>query len=153
MAEAAPLSVAMIAAKLREFDEDVTVDEKAHRCDIQIGYDKTARCRMMLVVFADGSDHDILRISVYTDRRIARNGWDAAMARCNQWNMEKRWPKAFLYVDEPTVDRTGGIILNYELLLQGDVPPAILDGIISPVFTGAIDFWREAGQELDFVGE
>lgn len=59
---------------------------------------------------------------------------------CNQWNVDKRWPKASL--QNGTGPSQCSVSLDYAFPASDDLPPAFIDSIVGVLNSAALQFWR-----------
>lgn len=114
---------------------------------VRFAYDDDTGCEMDLYLGAEGSQSSIYTIRVTTSKHIAKSQWDRALTACNTWNREKRWPKAYLDVRDPSVDTTGTIILEHGIELKTGIHQELLHDLTMTVWAAANRFWTWATKE------
>lgn len=114
---------------------------------VSFAYDDDVGCQMDLYLGAEGSQSSVYTIRVTTSKRIPKSEWDRALMACNTWNRDKRWPKAYLYVEDPSADSTGSIILEHSTDLETGIHQELLDDLTMTIWATANQFWRWATKE------
>ena len=93
-------------------------------------------------------DNDrIYRVSATSDRPIPTKSWMSARDRCNEWNCENRWPKAYLWTKSDDGRETGFLELAQDLPVECGASVCMLDDFTARVIRGSFDFfrWWQAG--------
>lgn len=88
---------------------------------------------------------DVYAILFLADRKFQKAEWGRAVMACNEWNREKRWPKAILYIDQEK--GTGDIRLEGYLDLEHGIHQELLDDFTNYHVMGGASFWDWAYQE------
>ena len=91
---------------------------------------------------AEGTNEDIFVIRTIANARIAKTLWLDVMQACNQWNMEKRYPKAFLFLPTDSDELFGAIHLEGQFPLAAGVTQPILDEFINTIIGTSFSFWE-----------
>lgn len=95
---------------------------------------------------AEGTNEDIFVVRGLCNARVAKTLWPSVLEFCNQWNMEKRYPKAFLWIPEDTDALFGSIHLEGQFPLPAGVTQPILDEFISTIIGTTFSFWEAVGE-------
>ncbi len=114
---------------------------------VRFGYDERIGAELEIFFDAEGSEGQVYAIMCHTDKRIPKTDWGKAIMVCNTWNKQKRWPKAYLYVREPSTDTTGMIVLEEYLSLEAGIHQELLDDYTLKAVSGMFQFWVWAHQE------
>jgi Putative bacterial sensory transduction regulator len=103
-----------------------------------------------LAVFlgAEGANEDVLSIRCVAMAAIPGEGWMQVISACNQWNVERRYPKAALVIsqvegapaDQPQA--AGQVHLSAHYPLGAGVTQPLVDDLISETIGGALQFWQ-----------
>jgi len=135
----------LIEAYLRRKNLKFLVDSDGdYRVDY--AYDEECGCEMTVWMILGGSKKDIYCVRVNTDKRIAQRDWGKAVLICNQWNKEKRWPKAFLYYRDAEAEH-GDILLEGQIDLEQGIHQELFDDFTNTVIATAFQFWKWAHEE------
>ena len=103
---------------------------------------------MAVFIGAEGTNDDILSIRAIAMATIPPEALMPVMSACNQWNVERRYPKAGLVVSRradasPTDTPEGGqvhLICHYPL--GAGATQVLVDDLISETLGGSIEFWQ-----------
>lgn len=114
---------------------------------VEFRYDEETGVELEIFFEAEGSKGQIYVIRGHADKRIPKNDWNKALMVCNTWNKEKRWPKAYLYVRDPSTDTTGTIMLEENLDLETGIHQELLNDITLTAVAGMFGFWEWAHRE------
>ncbi len=82
-----------------------------------------------------------------SDKRIPKSDWGRAVMICNTWNKERSWPKAYLFVRNPSTDTHGLIVLEDVIDLEKGIHQELLDDFSLTSIATAISFWKWAHKE------
>ena len=96
---------------------------------------------------AEGTNEDIFVIRALANARVPKTQWPVVTAFCNKWNMEKRYPKAFLWIPDDTEQLFGAIHLEGQFPLAAGVTQMILDEFISTIIGTSFSFWEAVSTE------
>jgi hypothetical protein len=91
---------------------------------------------------AEGTNEDIFVVRTISNAQIPKTLWLDVMQACNKWNMEKRYPKAFLFVPNSPDELFGAIHLEGQFPLAAGVTQPILDEFINTVIGTSFSFWE-----------
>ena len=114
---------------------------------IKFAYDPDYACQMSVYLIVTGSKQDVYSVRIMTDKRIPKSDWGKALMLCNTWNKERRWPTAYLKVNDPDRDPIGTIELNYNLDLEQGIHQELLDDFTSIIISTGDAFWTWAHKE------
>lgn len=114
---------------------------------VEFAYSDMVGCEMTLWLILQGRRKDVYTILVMTDKAIPKADWLKAMTWCNTWNMEKRWPKAYLHVRDPESDYVGSIRLEYPLDLEQGIHQELLEDLTDSIHVAAIRFWEQTNKQ------
>jgi hypothetical protein len=102
---------------------------------------------MRVWLMAVGSQKDVYSITVYSSKSYPKSEWSRCLMLCNTWNREQYWPKAYLNVDDPDADTSGGICLEGQIDLEEGIHQELFDDFTDTIITGAFAFWRWEKQQ------
>ena len=114
---------------------------------VQIGHSDKLGCELDILLIAGGTNAQIFSVTGRTNKRIPKSDWGRAVMICNTWNKEKRWPKAYLYVKDPSTDLTASILLEQQIDLEHGIHEELLDDFTFTTISGMFAFWEWAHQE------
>jgi hypothetical protein len=141
------------------FDKDMLVAHLANR-EIEAEIDDDGDYRfalavdgnedLALVVFlgAEGINDDVLSIRCIGMVTIPPEGFLQVMSACNQWNIERRYPKAALVVsaaldpESGNTQQTGQVHLMCHFPLGAGVTQPLVDDLINETVGGGLQFWQ-----------
>ncbi len=149
VANVQPFTRSMIANYLKGADLSYLTDNDGDFV-VQFGYEDIRGCRLSFYLMAAGKNADVYSIMVRSDKRIPKSDWERAMIACNTWNKDRRWPKAYLEVDDPTTDTTGEIILEGQIDLGKGIHQELLDSFTETLLLSGNMFWVWAHKEQGF---
>ncbi len=105
-------------------------------------------CHLTARLSITGDQRDVYSIRVTSDRRIPQRDWGRAVLVCNQWNKERRWPKAYLHHADKGAEH-GDIILEGQIDLEAGIHQALFDSYTDTIIGTAFRFWEWAHQEKE----
>lgn len=117
---------------------------------VEFAYDESTGCELTVLLIAAGSRRQIYQIVVLSDKRIPRKDWERAIMACNTWNKENHWPKAYLYVSDPSKDNFGMIMLEGQIDLEKGIHQELFDDFTDTIIVAAHSFWEWAYKEQGF---
>jgi hypothetical protein len=136
-----PLSREMIKDHLERNDLKFMIDQDGDfRVDFAAFADGAPETTVWITI--EGANEDIFVIRVIGQKAVAKTMWPQLVAACNQWNMEKRYPKAFLFIPSDTSELFGQIHLEGQFPLAAGVTQPQLDEFISTVIGTGFSFWQ-----------
>ncbi len=93
---------------------------------------------------AEGTNGDICVVRAIGMAAIPREMWMPVMSACNQWNLERRYPKAYLAVggDPSSPEAQGEVHLESQFPLGAGVTQPLVDDLISETLSSALAFWQ-----------
>jgi Putative bacterial sensory transduction regulator len=95
---------------------------------------------------AEGTNEDIFVIRAVSNARVPKTIWPNVIGFCNHWNMEKRYPKAFLWIPDDTDALFAAIHLEGQFPLGAGVTQPMLDEFVSTIIGTAFSFWESVSQ-------
>ena len=114
---------------------------------VQFGYNDKRDCEVDCNLIIGGSQKTIYSIHATSSKHFERSDWGRIMMICNTWNKERRWPKSYLHIRNPSTDRTGAIILEAHIDLEKGIHQELMNDFTLTVIAGALQFWEWAHQE------
>jgi hypothetical protein len=118
---------------LRDNDDDFV---------LQFGYDKDTDCKLSFNLMVSGKANDIYSILARSDKNVSRQEWGRVIMLCNTWNREKRWPKAYLYVQDPDSSPYGEIFLEQHFNLEQGIHQELFNDFTSNMIVVSNLFWE-----------
>jgi hypothetical protein len=146
MAVVQPFTRSMIEQCLRSTQTKYLKDSDGDFI-VQFNYSDEIGCDFDILIMAGGKNADICSVTGRANKRIQKNDWGRAIMICNTWNKEKRWPKAYLYVQDPATSTSGAVYLEQQIDLSPGVHQELLNDFIFTTISGVISFWEWAHQE------
>ena len=92
-------------------------------------------------ITAEGTNGDILVIRVRGDALVPKTLWPETTSLCNQWNRDRRFPKAYLYVPDEPETLFGQITLEGQFPLAAGCTQPMVDEFVSTIITTSMAFW------------
>ncbi len=117
---------------------------------VGFAHDEERGCQLTVWLLAAGSTGQILAIRVESDRQIPKSDWPRAMLVCNMWNQTRRWPKAYLNVEDPQTEFSATIELEHQVDLEPGIYQELLNDMINTTIVTAFSFWSWAHKEQGF---
>lgn len=139
---------AMIEAYAKAKDFAFLKDPQGDYC-IEFAQQAECACRLSVWLSATGEQRDVYWVRVTSDTRIAQRDWGRAVLVCNQWNKERRWPKAYLHYAKKSAE-FGDIILEGQLDLETGIHQELFNSYTDTIIGTAFRFWEWAHQEKGF---
>jgi hypothetical protein len=144
MATVQPFSYSMIEAFLssrgyrflRDQDNDFI---------LQFRYDDETDSELTFYLMVQGQRRDIYCILCHSTKRIASEDWARVIMLCNTWNLERRWPKAYLRVNEQ--QSHGEVILEENLDLEQGIHQELLNDFSATAIAASFAFWKWMHQD------
>jgi hypothetical protein len=110
-------------------------------------YDGAVGGELAMLFAANGNRRDVYSITVGCTRTVPRNAWGKAIAHCNEWNQDKRWPRAHVFIEHPASDAFGYVFLDGHLDLASGVHWELFESWTSIMILTSHEFWRWAHLE------
>ncbi|GAB4441339.1 MAG: hypothetical protein OHK0015_38500 [Chloroflexi bacterium OHK40] len=134
------LSHAMVEEYLRTMGYKFLRDSEGdYRVDFS--YDEQLDCKISYYMLIDGQNRNIYTVRVYSDKRVPRNDWPRFLFLVNEWNKDKRWPKAYLYIRDPQTSPSGEVILEQQMDFEQGIHQELLNDFTNTTLAGAYAFW------------
>jgi hypothetical protein len=95
---------------------------------------------------AEGTNEDIFVIRCVTNIGIDKTMWPQAAMACNQWNTEKRYPKAYLWIGDDPETLFGQMRLESQYPVGAGVIQPLIDDWITTMFGTSFQFWEWLGE-------
>ncbi len=108
---------------------------------VHFAYDSDADCKITFYFIASGQNKTIFSINARSDKPIPKAEWGRIVMLCNTWNKEKRWPKAYLSVEDASSTR-GEIVLGESIDLDTGIHQELLDDYTLTMIIGTTLFWE-----------
>jgi hypothetical protein len=99
----------------------------------------TGRRLEMWLLFG-GPEKKILTVRFVTNKPIDKAVWGTALEICNDWNRDRRWPKAYFIVSGSD-DSLGFILLEEDIDFATGVHQELLEDWIETIRLSAFQFW------------
>lgn len=150
-----PISPEMIREHLTRNELKFFVDQDG---DFRVDFAAFAEGAPSITIWLtiEGEHGDIFVVRVIGQQAIPKTLWPQAINACNQWNMEKRYPKAFLFIPSDTAELFGQVHLEGQFPLAAGIAQPQLDEIISTLIATGFSFWQwvfETGALSDDGGD
>jgi hypothetical protein len=113
---------------------------------VEFAHDSECDCELTVWLIAGGPQKDVYCVRVNTDKHIPQRDWGKAVLVCNQWNKERRWPKAFLYYKDSDSEM-GDILLEGQIDLEQGVHRELFNDFTDTVIATSFQFWKWAHEE------
>jgi hypothetical protein len=143
-----PLSKSMVEKFLKSTSWRYLVDRDGDYL-LQFGHSNNWGCDLDIYLTIAGQRSDVLSMYATPGHRIPSERWAEALVTCNEWNLEKRWPKAAFRAGDSR-DATGSFFLQLALDLEQGVHQELLDDTITVFISGADSFCRWAHESKGF---
>ena len=114
---------------------------------VKFDYDGAVGGTLSMLFAATGAQQSVYAVTVVCSRTVARNAWGKAVAHCNEWNQDKRWPRAYLYVEHPTSDVVGHVMLDESIDLGPGIHWELFERWTSLMILSSHEFWKWAHGE------
>ena len=111
-----------------------------HDYRIEFPFDEALGCAIDIWFLLGGPDRQILQVRAVGQRPIARAEFPKVLELCNEWNSDRRWPKAYLYRRSPD-DAEGAIYLEENLDLAPGIHTELLEDWLDTLRSFSVDFW------------
>ncbi len=147
MATVQPFTRSMIEKYLKDSELHYLTDTEGDFI-VQFAYDKELGGELAVYFIAGGNNHDIYLVRVTSSRPVSKPDWGRAISLCNTWNKDRRWPKAYLRVKDPSSDDVGSIILEEQIDLSVGVHQELVEHFSLTVLAAATQFWKWAHGEF-----
>lgn len=108
---------------------------------VEFAYDQEMGCELTIYLMTGGSKKDVYGVLALSDKRYSKDAWVKATLLCNQWNKEKRWPKAYLYYNDLN-DPYATIRLEQHIDLETGIHQELFDDFTGTMLVGASAFWK-----------
>lgn len=112
---------------------------------VEFGYDADTGCELTFLLMAAGKQSQIYSILVRSDKHIGRADFGKMVMLCNTWNKDKRWPKAYLTVNDANTN--GSILLEGQVNFETGIHQEFLDDFTLTIIAAAFEFWKWLHQE------
>ncbi|MCS6802126.1 MAG: YbjN domain-containing protein [Chloroflexota bacterium] len=113
---------------------------------VAFAYDEELGCALDCWFLIGGRDRQILAFRAVGLRPIPRSEFSRVIELCNEWNRDRRWPKAYLYARAPD-DPEGAIYLEENIDLAPGIHQDLLDDWLDTMRSAAVEFWIWAHRE------
>jgi hypothetical protein len=130
-----------LASRLLAYQMDQEGDYR-----VTLPYAEELGCSLDLWFLIGGRDRQILSVRGVGHRPIPRVEWQRALELCNEWNRDRRWPKAYLFARDPA-DPEGAIFLEENIDLAPGIHQELLDAWLDTMRSASLEFWRWAHAE------
>jgi hypothetical protein len=138
-----PFSREMVQDHLERMELKFTTDDDGD-FSVDFSLNDEEEIVLRVVMTAEGPNDDIFVIRGVTNLMVPKTLWPKVIAGCNQWNQERRYPKAYLFVppDEDTL--FGTIHLEGQFPLGAGVTQPLVDDLITTLVQTSFAFWQDA---------
>ena len=140
-------------AKLEVFDHSLIenyliINGLHYKCDsdgdfvLEFALSGTVGYTIIIYLIIEGERKQFYVIRALSDIRFSRDKWSQALNTCNEWNKSCRWPKAFLYIEDPEKAAVGSIVLEQQIDLEHGVHQELVNDFTNAVVSGSLKFWE-----------
>ncbi|GAC1374674.1 MAG: hypothetical protein NVSMB32_17740 [Actinomycetota bacterium] len=98
-------------------------------------------CDLRYWIIADGTNKTILSMSCMTDVEFPRSEWGRMFLLCNTWNADRRWPKAFLSLQDFKTSESARLVCEFQVDLQAGCFAELLKDTIDTMLSSSYQFW------------
>jgi hypothetical protein len=102
-------------------------------------------CEADVWFLAEGTERTIFNLSLRTNVRFAQDKLGDALLACNEWHKIKRWPKAYVIVDEATT--SSQIVVEFQVSLEKGIHQELFNDISEWMLVTGLEFWKWAHAE------
>lgn len=128
---------------------------------VHFEFDAECDREIRIYLSLEGEARELFVLKILGDRRVVGSRCSEAMAFCNRWNGDHRWPKAFLQVpevDEPqevpggavklgsSDSLSGTLVLEAQFDFSAGIHQALFNDLITSNIQAGWEFWRRAHQ-------
>ncbi len=138
MAVIEPFGHPMIKAYLKARDVRYLTDQDGDFL-VQFAAEDAIDVGIQIRLMVTGEEQDIYSLAAIGDRQFRQPEWRDCILSCNEWNRDRRWPKA--YFQERDDDR-GLIVLDAHFLLGPGLHQELFNTFTDSVLAGAFQFWE-----------
>lgn len=121
--------------------------DKDSNFEVQFSYQEDIECALRFSLLLQGRNRDIYYLRMRSDKYVKRSDWPRYMYLVNRWNSERRWPKAYLEIQDPATSQRGEIILEQQMDLEQGIHQELLDDYTNTIFFGCYEFWKWITEE------
>lgn len=147
-----PFDRDMIKAHLDQAELKYTVDDDGdYRVDFAAA--EEGQPELSFWLSAEGTNDDIFVVRCVTNLGVDKTLWPQAVMACNQWNTEKRYPKAYLWVSSDPEALFGQIRLESQYPVGAGVIQPLIDDWIATTFGTSFGFWEWMGESGHLASE
>jgi hypothetical protein len=149
-----PFERSMISSHLDARSITYDIDDDG---DFRFGLslDESEEVGMAVFVRAEGANEDMLAVRAIGMTVIARDACMEVMLACNQWNGERRYPKAALVIvpiegaPAGTPQQAGQVHCSCYFPLGAGCTQPLVDDLISETIGSAMQFWAWLPGQLE----
>ena len=116
---------------------------------VQFREDEDWGCSLDVYLTVAGADGDVLDLLGVPNHHVSEARWPEALVTCNQWNLDKRWPKAAFRTGSPNA-KSGMFVLQAALDLEKGIHQEFLDNYIYVFMGGVSSFLQWAHESRGF---
>lgn len=145
MSNLQPFTGALIAECLRDRGVKFMTDDEG-ACLARFGSNNVPLGNLDVWLSPDGSDRDIFLVRAIAEMEFSEPEHAGVTRICNEWNSTRRWPKAYLRVDDD--GGSGQVFLEEQLLIRGQgISKELVITFFDVVIATSLQFWEWALQE------
>lgn len=131
----------MIESYFKSKETEFLKDSAGDYC-VRLGRDDDWGCGLDIWLIKGGKNKGILTVAVYADKEIAKQNWGKYIMLCNTYNKERRWPKAYLQIDDENTSTNGKLILEEHIDLEKGIHQELFNDYVDTVLSAAFGFWK-----------
>lgn len=102
-------------------------------------------CEVDAWFISEGPDRQIFNLQIRTNIKFGQDKLGDALLACNEWQKIKRWPKAYVVVDEATP--TSQIVLEFQIPLEKGIHQELFNDVAEWMLVTSLEFWKWAHAE------
>jgi Putative bacterial sensory transduction regulator len=94
-----------------------------------------------------GQNKDIYQLSIQSRKTYPKSQWPQIVLVCNEWNKNRRWPRAYLDIPDKEGVTETHVILDTCIDFEKGVHQELFEDFTNTILSGAMRFWKWAREE------
>jgi hypothetical protein len=136
----------MLEAFAKEEKYEFSIDSDGD-VSIPFSVDESSGAKLTCYLMLRGDEKDLYSVLIMADKRVPKVKWGRALIVCNEWNHDKRWPKAYLRTKDLAASTEAEIRLESEISLHAGIHQELLSEFSRAAIASAFSFWKWAHTE------